>query len=308
MAVTARSNWSAQLLINYITTEIRTLEPELQFARLGVHKDVPKGYNVLTFPQTNQLATTDVTTISTEGTNPTEITWGSTAYQASGTQYGINVKVSDLLVRNSAVEVIQSCVRQVKNALARKIDVAIQAIVNAGTNGVLYAGGKLSRATLAAGDLADQILLAKAVRNLRNSNVMPLVGASYAMVADASFYHDIMQNTAPGSWVDIARFASVNELLNGKLENFRGLRCLESANVQTFSSAITVHPATVVGSESFGWGYYQVPEPVLVMTPDSNNQLNLYSTIGAKADLGATLFEDTAPVQRVQRIEAAVSA
>lgn len=87
MAVTLRSDWSAQVLINYITAEVRTLEPELQLANLGVKRDVPKGFNVLAFPQTNQIATTSVSTVS-EGIDPVAVTWGSTAYTSTATQYG----------------------------------------------------------------------------------------------------------------------------------------------------------------------------------------------------------------------------
>src|SRR6185295_15324416 len=133
MAVTVRgTGWggaasnTSDLLVNYITEEIRALEPELYFARLGVQKDVPKGYDRLLFYQTNQIAvvpstmqggnggsawgggtsvlgstfsanTTGILGI-TEDTNPSSITWGATTFSASPYQYGVIIQVSDLLV------------------------------------------------------------------------------------------------------------------------------------------------------------------------------------------------------------------
>jgi putative transcriptional regulator len=50
----------------------------------------------------------------TEGTNPTAVTWGATAYSTGPYQFGILVQVSDLLVHNSAIEVVDSCSYQVR--------------------------------------------------------------------------------------------------------------------------------------------------------------------------------------------------
>lgn len=302
MAVTVRSNWASDLLINYVTTEIQTLEPELHFAQLGVRKDVPKGYNVLAFPQTSQIATTSVTSV-TEGQVPTAVTWGSTAYTGTQTQKGIVIQVSDLLVRSSAVEVIVSGTRQVRLALARSIDALLQTTVEAGTN-IVYAGGKAARTSLGSGDIADATLLVKAVKSLRASNLMPAMGKYFWGVVHPNQETDLMLNTSTGAWIDIGRYTSPQELKEGKMGEFRGVRLLSSANVQTFSSTVTVYPLLVGGYESFGWGYFQQPEPILVTTPDSSNPLNTYNSIGAKATLGVTRFEEA----RLARIESAVSA
>ncbi len=62
MAVTARgSGWgsssdnTSDLLVAYINEEIKVLEPQLKYARLGLRRDSPKGYDRILFPQTNQL-------------------------------------------------------------------------------------------------------------------------------------------------------------------------------------------------------------------------------------------------------------
>ena len=334
------------MLISYIRDEIRVLEPQLQYARLGVRRDSPKGYDRILFPQTNQLpvqinvsiegalggsvfgagasiqggaaatargfpvSSTEGVAAITEGTNPSAITWGSTSYSTGPYQWGILVQVSDLLVHNSAIEVVDGCVTQVRNSLARLVDTAIQTVVNAGTNGVIYAGNKTTRAGLAAGDLLTQAEMNKAYRNLAASNaagLRPYEGKYYVAVIHPFAESDLMSNTASGSFNDVGRYTSVDDLRAGALGDFRGVRYLRSAWQNYFNSTVNVFPTTMLGESSFGWGFFQQPEPILVTTPDSNNPLNLYTSIGGKVTLGVTRFEDAVAIYRIVRVESAVS-
>ncbi len=366
MAATVRnSSWGgssqnqSELLVSYINDEIKVLEPQLQFARLGKKRDAPKGFDRILFPQTNQIpvkinmgmsgynpgsgsvaagnsvlsgsvwgsgasiqgaatATAPGAPVSsvegvaaiTEGTNPTAVTWGATAYSAGPNQFGILVQVSDLLVHNSAIEVVDSASMQVRNALARMVDTAIQNVVNSGVNGVIYAGGKTSRSGLGAGDTATQTEMGRAYKMLASANaagLRPFEGKYYVAVIHPQVEADLMASTGSGSWMDAGRYTSVDELLAGALGDFRGIRYLRSAWVNYFNSTTNVFPTTVLGDESFGWGYFQPPTPIIVSTPDSNNPLNLFTSIGGKVTLGVTRFEDSPGTQRIQRVESAIS-
>lgn len=360
MPVTVRSSgWggastnTSELLIGSIQEEIKVLEPQLRYARLGKQKNISQGYDRLVFPQTNQLpvkintsmqttggpagaagggsvwgagtsvlggaaatapgfpaSSTEGVAAITEGTNPTSITWGATAYSSGPAQYGILVTVSDLLVSNSAVEVIQSCTEQVRNALARQVDDILQAVVNAGANGVIYSGNKTSRTSIGAGDTITQADLVRAVKYLRSSNaagVDPFEGDYYAAVIHPQVMGDLMSNTNSGSWVDVGRYSNVDDMRTGKMSSFRGVRYLESAWQNYFTSTVNVFPTTLVGKDSFGWGYFQEPQAILTTTPDSTNPLALYNSIGGKVTLGVTRFEDTPSVIRIIRVESAIS-
>ncbi len=361
MAVTQRgtgwggaSNNTSELLVSFIQDEIRVLEPELQYARLGKKRDVPKGYDRLTFPQVNQVpvkintsmltlggpggaagggsvwgatgsiqggatatapgfpvSSTEGVAALVEGTNPTAITWGSTAYSSGPAQYGVLIQVTDLLVHDSAIEVVENASREVRNALARLVDTVIQTVVNAGTNGVIYSGGKTSRTGLGAGDLITQADMVKSVTMLRSANaagLKPFSGGNYIAVIHPKTMGDLMSNTATGSWTDMARFTSVSDVLDGKINGFRGVKYLESAYQNYFNSTVPVLPTTVLGQDSFGWGYFQAPTPILVNSPDSNNPLNLYTSIGGKVTLGVTRFEDSIGTVRIGRVESAFTA
>lgn len=246
----------------------------------------------------------------TEGSNPTSITWGASSFATGPAQYGILVQVSDLLVRNSALEVIQNATNEVRNALARMVDTVIQTVVNAGASGVIYSGGKTSRTGLGAGDLLTQADMIKAVGYLRSSNAAGLkdFGGYYTAIIHPAVATDLMSNTASGAFVDVGRYTNVDDLKLGKLGGFRGVRYMESAWQNYYNSTVPVIPTTVIGQDSFGWGYFQEPTAILTTTPDSQNALNLYSSIGGKVTLGVTRFNDSPGAPRIVRVESAFSA
>lgn len=247
----------------------------------------------------------------TEGSNPSAITWGANSFSTGPAQYGVLVQVTDLLVRGSAIEVINEASQQVQLSLTRMVDVVLQTVVNAGSNGVIYSGAKTSRTALGAGDTIAQSDMVRGVTWMRSSNaagVKPYEGGYFAGVISPEVMGDLMSTTTSGSWVDVGRYTSVEELKLGKMGTFRGVRFLESPFQNYFNSTVPVMPTTLIGDESFGWGYFQAPQAILVTTPDSQNALNLYSSIGGKVTLGATRFNDTPGYVRIVRIESAFTA
>ena len=196
------------------------------------------------------VSSTEGVAAITEGTNPTAITWGATAYTSGPAQYGILVQITDLLVRNSAIETIDDATMQVRNALARLVDTVLQTVVNAGTNGVIYAGGKTSRSSLAAGDTAVQSDVTRGVTWLRSSNAAGLGmfdGNYYVMVASPNAAADLMNQTSTGAWVDGSRYSSVEDLRKGTYGSYRGVRLLEYPYQNYFNSTVPVTPLTLLG-------------------------------------------------------------
>lgn len=357
MAITVRnSSWGgssgnqSELLTAYINEEVKVLEPDLQYAKLGVKRDAPKGYDRILYPQTNQLPVkinTSMLTVGgpggaagggsvwgagasiltgaqsgapvsstagvaaiTEGTNPTAVTWGATSFSSGPAQYGILVQVTDLLVHNSAIEVVESASMQVRNSLARLVDTVIQTVVNAGSNGVIYSGGKTARTAIGAGDTISQTDMNKAYKYLASSNaagVKPFEGRYYVAVVHPMVEGDLMSTTATGGFTDVGRYTSVDDLRAGALGDFRGIRYLRAPYQNYFNSTVPVFPTTVMGDQAFGWGYFQQPTATVVGGADSNNPLNLYTSIAGKVTLGVTRFEDSPGYVRIIRVESAIS-
>jgi N4-gp56 family major capsid protein len=152
--------------------------------------------------------------------------------------------------------------------------------------------------------------MVRAVKYLRSSNaagLQPFDGEYYVAVIHPQVMGDLMSNTNSGSWTDIGRYSNVDDMKSGKMSSFRGVRYLESAWQNYFNSTVPVFPTTLIGKESFGWGYFQEPQAIVTASPDSNNALNLFNSIAGKVTLGVTRFEDTASVIRIIRVESAIS-
>lgn len=253
-------------------------------------------------------STSGVDVFTAEGTNPTAITWGATAYTSGPAQYGILVQVTDLLVRNSSIEMIDDASGKVRDALARLVDIVLQTVVNAGTNGIVYAGGKTARTGLGAGDTAVTADIIRGTTYLRASNAagtMPFDGSYYVMMIHPNAMADLMSQTSTGSWTDMARYSDVEGVKKGQYGSFRGVRALEYPFQNYYTSTVNVLPTTLLSKDAFGWGYFQQPQAILTTTADSNNPLNLFKSIAGKVALGATRFEDVAGYIRIVRYESA---
>ena len=140
------------------------------------------------------------------------------------------------------------------------------------------------------------------------AGLKPYEGSYYVGVIHPNTMGDLMSNTASGSWADMARYSSVEDIKKGTVGTFRGIRFLEYPYQNFFNSTVDVLPVTLLGDRSFGWGYFQQPQAILTTTADSNNPLNLYKSIAGKVTLGATRFEDAVGYIRIIRYESAFTA
>lgn len=94
MPVTVRgSGWggsanpTSELLVSYISDEVKVLEPELQYAKLGKRRDAPKGFDRIVFPQTNQIPVQINVSMATTG-GPTGVAGGGSVFGANGSIQG----------------------------------------------------------------------------------------------------------------------------------------------------------------------------------------------------------------------------
>lgn len=303
MPTFTRADATASLLLTYVTETLQNLEPLCRYAAFGWRKDVPEGYNTLTFPNVVKFATSDIGAI-TEGVDPSVGSISTTAFTASLTQLGDIKAMSDLVVRNIAIDLLNEVVKNNQAAVIRAVDQYLQTVINANSN-VLYAGGKTSRAALAAGDKMDVGLHIKAVTKMRNADeagVTPING-EYVAITDPEVLGDLMANVGPSQWSDTARYTDPQNIISAKVAGWRGARFLETAVNQTFASTVTVHCVNYLGDKSFGWGYFQQPMPVLITTPDSSNPLALRTYVGVKLSLAAVLFQ----AYRIVRCEVAAT-
>jgi N4-gp56 family major capsid protein len=312
MATTTTSNLEAAqkaLGIYYDRIVIESLQPNLYFEQFGTIVGVPQGNYTSRFFTFNKIATSSVTSL-TEGTPPTGIAVSVNAIDTTPTQYGVNVEMTDLVALTAVFDLINTTLAEVGKAMARKIDSVIQTVVNAGTN-VIYAGEGTSRDTLTSDDLFDADLVRRAAAKLRK-NAAPEFsdrGGGYVAITTPEVVFDLKSNTSVGQWIDMHKYANPENLFNGEVGSMDGVRIVQSPNVDTFLSTVTVHPTTFIAKDAYRISYWLANKVnTYVLPPESNlsvsNPLGQKGSVGAKTNMGVARTQE----ERLVRVESAASA
>jgi N4-gp56 family major capsid protein len=311
MATTTTSNLEASqkaLGIYYDKVVIESLQPNLYFEQFGTVEGVPQGNYTSRFFTFNQIATSSVSTL-TEGTPPTGIAVSVNAVDTTPTQYGVNVELTDLVALTAVFDLVNTTLNEVGKAMARKIDQVIQTVVNAGSN-VIYAGGKASRAALAAGDLFDAGLIRQAAGKLRKNSAPEFTqrGGGFAAITTPDVVYDLKSNTSVGQWIDMHKYAMPENIFNGEVGSIDNVRIVQSPNVSTFSSTVTVHPTTFIAADAYRISYWLASKVnTYVLPPESNlsvsNPLGQKGSVGAKTNMGVARTQE----ERLVRVESAAT-
>lgn len=284
---------------------INSLQPNLYFESIATISMVGNGNYTDRFAMFDQIATSNVTSL-TEATAPTGVAVTTTIASVTPTQYGISVEVSDLVVITTFFDLIVNTSIEVGYAMARSIDNTIQTTAEAGTN-VYYAGGKAARASLGALDIFDINQILKAGQKLKKGAAPAFGDGYYRAVCSPDQIFDLKQNTAAGQFVDVSKYAQPENILNGEIGALHGTRIMESPNVQTFSSTVTVTPALFAGEGGVRVSYW-LPSRVknYINNPeDSNiaNPIGQKGNVGSKVNMGVSRTQEA----RLVRVETSTS-
>ena len=310
MATTTTSNLESSqkaLGIYYDTRVIESLQPNLYFEQFGTIEKVAEGNYTSRFFTFDQIATSSVSSL-TEGAAPTSIAVSVSATDVTPTQYGVVVEMTDLVALTSVFDLINASLVEVGKAMARKIDVAIQTVVNAGSN-VIYADDVADRASLGSSNTLDVTELIKAGQYLRGKSAPEYKGGGFACPMHPNVAYDIMSDTGTGQWIDVHKYASPDNIFKGEVGAINGLRIVQTPNIQTFSSTVTVYPTTVIGADAYRISYW-LPSKIksYVLPPENastvSNPLGQKGTVGAKTVMGVAITQQ----DRLVRIESAATA
>lgn len=283
-----------------------SLQPNLYFEAIADIQMVSQGNDTDRFALFDQIATSSVTSL-TEATNPTGIASTVTVKDITPTQYGINVEMSDLVVLTTFFDFVKAGSTEVGFAMARKIDSVIQTTANAGTN-VYYGGNATARANVDASDVLDYALLVKAGQKLVKGSAPTFSDGYYRAIGTPEQIYDLKSNTSTGQWVDVSKYAQPQAFLNGEVGAVNKIRIVQSPNVDTFSSTITVHPMLVAGAGGVRVSYW-LPGRVKQYlnhpeNADVSNPLGQKGSIGTKSNIGVSRTQEA----RLVRLETAGTA
>jgi N4-gp56 family major capsid protein len=125
-------------------------------------------------------------------------------------------------------------------------------VISAGTS-VQYANGRVSRVTVAAGDVLTVLEIRKAVRFLKNQKARPVAGGDYVAFVNPNTTFDLQSDTA---WKDPHTYQDTTNLYSGEIGRLYGVRFIESTETKVFTGAgaagIDVNATIIVGANAYG--------------------------------------------------------
>lgn len=289
----------------YDTSLLENARENMVFTQLG-KKQSMKG-NKVEWRKFNTFA--PALTPLTEGVIPTGQNFGMTKIEATTTQHGDYVSVSDRLELESYDDVIYGATEEMGAAEGETFDTLTRNILVAG-NSVAYApkaDGTViaSRATLTADCLLTPDLVAKAATWLKN-NKAPKIDGYYVAVIHPYQAYDLRKSH---DWVEAHKYADVAPIFNGEIGTLHGIRFIEATSAKVWekagASSADVYCALFMGRDAFGVldPAGEGMEMIIKDRATIGGPLNQFSTIGYKFCHGAKILYQ----ERMCRVETGTS-
>lgn len=191
----------------------------------------------------------------TEGVTPDGNSIGMVEITAGTEQYGDYIVFSDLIDVKAVDPIILEYITELSDQANETIDILAREALNSGTN-VMYAGGKTSRAELAAGDKLTTVGVRKVVRFFRKNYIKPIPGTNgdYACLISPDTEFDFFDDEQFRQIADYG--GNVKPLLDNEIGRFHNVRFYMTPNAKVFEGAGAneedVHSAVFLGKNAYG--------------------------------------------------------
>jgi N4-gp56 family major capsid protein len=291
--VTTQDSMSPTMKTFYDTALLENAREQMVFTQFGMKQ--PMHGNKVEWRKFNTFE--KALTPLTEGVIPSGKTFGMTKIEASTTQHGDFVAVSDRLELESYDDVIFGATEEMGATEGETYDTLTRNILVAG-NSVAYAGDKDSRSALTNADILTPDLVNKAQTWLKK-NKAPKINGSYVAIIHPSVAYDLRNSE---EWKEYHKYNDVAPIFKGEIGELHGVRFVESNEAKIWKDGATATYATLfLGKDAFG-----VLDPegegmeMIVKTREQvGGPLNQFSTIGYKFCHGAKILYQ----ERLLRVE-----
>ena len=291
--VTSGSDMSPTMKTFYDTALLENAREQMVFTQFG--KKQPMHGNKVEWRKFNTFA--KALTPLTEGVIPTGQTFGMTKIEATTTQHGDYVAVSDRLELESYDDVIFGATEEMGAAEGETYDALTRNILVAG-NSVAYGGGKDSRSALTSADILTPELVAKAATWLKK-NKAPKIDGSYVAIIHPSVAFDLRNSE---EWKEFHKYNDVAPIFKGEIGMLHGVRFVECNESKVWKDGDSAVYATLfLGKDAFG-----ILDPegegmeMIIKTKEQiGGPLNQFGTIGYKFCHGAKILYQ----ERMLRVE-----
>ena len=284
-------------------------------AEYGQKRTIPAGSGKKAeFRRFNALAVSNASTALTEGTTPDGQDLSQAHVEVTCSQYGAWVQVSDMLKKTSYDDIMTACTDLLGEQLGTVLEHKVRDAMCDGTN-VQYAGGRASRATVAATDILSTTEIRKAVRSLKKKKARMFTRQGgkphFICICSPDATYDLQSDTV---WQDASKYSNVEQIYSGEIGRIFGVVFVESTEAKVYedggASSVDVHAALIFGKDAYGVvdidGGGNVQSIIKGLgSAGSADPLNQRATVGAKVEsFAATILNGDWLV----RIEHGVSA
>lgn len=265
------NNLSAEMKTFYSDYLIDLAGPNLVHDQAAQKHPIPKnGGKTIEFRKYSPLA--KATTALTEGVTPNGNKLNVSTIEATVKQYGDYIELSDMLILTAIDNNLVEATKLLGDQAGLTLDTISREVLNGGTN-VIYAP-KLgadgtetevtSRTAITKDCKLTTKLIFKAVALLKSMNAKPVsdMGAYFCIIHPLLAYDLMTQANAQNVWLDVYKYASPENILNGELGKMGGVRFVETSEAKiweeagaatgTASDKYSVYSTLVIGANAYG--------------------------------------------------------
>lgn len=233
---------SAEMKTFYDKTLISLAGPSLVHDQFGQKRPIPQnGGRTIEFRKFSSLPKS--LTPIVEGVTPAGNKMSVSTVTATVEQYGDYIEQTDLLELTAIDNTIVETTKKLADQAGKTLDTVVREVISAGTN-VLYCpkndGGNytevLSRADIDSSAKLRVRDVFRAAAELKAMNA-PKIDGSYVAIIHPYVAYDLMQE-AGDQWVDIAKYASPENLLTGEIGKLAGIRFVETSEAKIFAPKV----------------------------------------------------------------------
>ncbi len=311
--MTTRGDITPEVNAFYDKLLLATATPRLVHTRFAQVRNLPAkaGTNTIKFRRYNALA--PVTTPLTEGVTPAGSKLGADTITSQIRHYGDYVTVTDVLNTESPDSELTIAARVLGEQSGLSFDHLARAALNAGTN-VIYAGGRVNRSSVQAGDvvtlgniqMAEKVLKDGKARTI-TSMVNPSTGFNTDPVAPAYIgilHHDIgfTVRNLPG-FVPVERYGSQADVMDGEIGKVGVIRFIESTEAQKWESAgaggTDVYSIVILGADAYGVSHISgyALRNIVKLQSGASDPLDQRQTSGWKGTFTAKILDENSVVR-----------
>lgn len=209
------------------------------FAKYGQKRSIPRNSGKqVEFRRWNLFDPKDALSGLQEGVTPTGQTLTQSAVEATVSQYGAYVEVSDLLDMTGYDRVINDSVELLGEQLGSVIEWVTRDEICSGSN-VQYANGKTERAALTASDTLTLTEIRKAVRTLKSAKARMFSDNGrkphFICICSPDAVYDLQNDP---NWQDVSKYSNAEQIYSGEIGRMFGVVFVESTEAKTYTPQI----------------------------------------------------------------------